>query len=214
MCIRDSYEAALVCVPISSTSSVIDLLAERMRAGSLLVEISSVKTPVMESMRRAHSRGMRTVSIHPLFGPGIGRLCEGRAAIVEVADLEEEMDIASGIFPFELIPVSLEEHDRSMAWLALAHLLLNTFLSASDREADLLLNLQTTTLSWFTKLAAASLTQSDELTSELIELNPYFPEVLRSFLGDLSPDMRRIRAKIRRWRDLLDLRGSYRSLYR
>ncbi len=210
----EEYDMALLCVPISSIPRMVDLLADKMREGSTVVEISSVKSPVMDAMRRAARIGLRPISLHPLFGPGIKDLSKGKAAIVEVTDLEKEVGLASEIFPFELIPVDVEEHDRAMAWLALTHLILNAFLSSSDGDAELLTSLSTTTLGHFIRLAAASLTQNEVLTRELMELNPYFPSVLHTFVERLSKrDVSEIRAEIRRWLELIDLREAYSSLY-
>ncbi len=207
-----SYDMALICAPISETSRIVDSLSEEMSSGSIIMEISSLKSPVMNSLRRASSRGMRVVSLHPLFGPGLRDLTKGEAALVRISDPREEFSIASTMFPFHLIPIEAEEHDRAMAWLALVHLLLRTFLKSSDAYAELISKLLTTTLNRFLELAVSSLTQSDELTEELISLNPYFPEVFDMFIKVLLQKDVTMKDEIK-WLRIKDPYKAYRSLY-
>ncbi len=206
------YDAALVCTPISKTSSVVYSLSEGMNSGSLIIEISSLKLPIMDSLKKASREGMRVISLHPLFGPGLKDLTRGKAALIRVNDLREELSLASTIFPFHLIPVDAKEHDRAMAWLALIHLILRAFLKSSDMYADLISKLLTTTLNKFLELAVSSLTQSSELTEELISLNPYFPETFEKFTKAL---LRRDIAMMNdsKWVKIKDPYKAYSSLY-
>lgn len=208
------FDLALVCTPISEVPRVLKKLGGEMRKGSAIMEISSVKSPVIERMRELRGAGFIAVSFHPLFGPGIRDLSSGRAAVVEVGNLEEEVSLLSSLFPFEIIPMSLEDHDRAMAWLALIHLITNAFLSSSDSYADLLIEASTPTISHFLKLAIAALTQSERLSQELIALNPYFETSFAKFSSELnSKEFARIRAKIRKWRELMSPEEAYASLY-
>ncbi len=209
-----SFDAALVCVPISKVPSVVEALGRKMRSGSVVMEVSSVKSPVIESMRRLGMRGISGISFHPLFGPGLRELSSGKAAVIEVRDLEEEMSYLSSLFPFELIPMGLEEHDRAMAWLGLIHLITNAFLSSSDSYSEELSKASTTTISWFLKVAIATLTQDESLSQELISNNPYFEDCLRDFIADLrSRDFRRIRGRIGRWLERIKPEDAYELLY-
>ncbi len=130
-----SFDAVVISVPISVTPSVIRAGSGKMKEGSCIVEVSSVKSPVIPSMREASRRGLGTVSIHPLFGPGLDDLSKGRAALVPIVDVDGELALASSLFPFEYVVIDAEDHDRAMAWLALAHLILHAFLSSSEGEA-------------------------------------------------------------------------------
>lgn len=208
------YDSALVCIPISRVPSVVRVLSRGMRGGSVIMEISSVKSPVIGAMRELKPMGILGISFHPLFGPGLRDLSSGRAAVIEVAELEEEVSYLSSLFPFKLIPMGLEEHDRAMAWLGLVHLMANAFLSSSDEQAGLLSSASTTTISWFLKVALATLTQGESLSQELITQNPYFEDCLRRFLSDLeSRDFKGIRGKIKRWLEEMDPGEAYKLLY-
>lgn len=209
-----NFDSALICTPISTVASIIEVISEEMREGSVIMEVSSVKSPVIGAMRRLKLRGILGISFHPLFGPGLRELSSGKAAVIEVSDLEKELSYLSSLFPFKLIPVSLEEHDKTMAWLGLIHLITNAFLSSSDRCSEALISMSTTTISWFLRVAIATLTQGENLSQELITQNPYFEGCLRDFLSDLeSKDFRRIRGKIRRWIERINPEESYKLLY-
>ncbi len=212
----NNYGLVLLSIPISAMSALIEKLSLEMRKGSILVEIASIKFPVIKSLRKARIRGINTISLHPLFGPGIRDPSKGKAAVVEVMDIEEEMSLASMIFPFQLIPTNEKEHDGVMAWLGLIHLILNSYLASSDDDAHNISKLFTTTLQAFTKLAASTLTQNSRLTQELIDLNPEFPKKLSIFLKTLAErykDIDSMRSSIRAWKSLLDIEDAYISLY-
>ncbi len=209
----ETFDVVVVSVPISATPSVISTVSGGMREGSAIVEVSSVKSPVMPSLREALRRGLRVASIHPLFGPGIGDPSRGRAALIPVSNGESELRLASSILPFRYVVVSLEEHDRAMAWLALVHLILHSFLSSAEPWAEVIKALETTSLRWFLRLGISSLMQSESLTEDLMGQNPYFPEVLSEFTSSLGRDLGSLRRRARRWMDLLDLESSYRALY-
>jgi len=207
-----SYDVVVISVPISATPSVVREVSAKMDEGTI-VEVSSVKSPVVPSMREASEKGIETVSIHPLFGPGLKDLSTGRAALIPIVNAERELEISFSLFPFEYVIVNVEDHDRAMAWLALIHLILHAFLSSSESEAEVIKSLETTTLRWFLRLGASSLLQSESLTEDLIKENPYFQEVLDRFLRSMSNDVRLLRKRLRGWMELLDLESSYRSLY-
>lgn len=207
------FDLVLVSVPISSAASVVRSMSSRMRKGSSIIEVSSIKSPVIGALREVASRGITVISIHPLFGPGLKDLSKGRAALIPVENGEEELRRVSAIFPFDYVVVSLEEHDRAMAWLALIHLILHAFLASSRDFSSILKSLETTSLKWFLRLGASSLLQSESLTRDLIRENPYFPEVFENFLSSLKADLPELRNKARSWLSLLNADLAYRSLY-
>jgi len=210
--IDPSYDVIVICVPISATPGVIRDVSSRMMGG-MIVEVSSVKYPVISPMKEANRRGIKTISIHPLFGPGLKDLSKGKAALIPIANADEELELASSLFPFEYVVVNQEDHDRAMAWLALIHLILHAFLSSSEGDAEVIRSLETTTFRWFLRLGASSLLQSESLTEDLIRENPYFRETLNRFLASINEDLGGLRKRMRRWVELLDLESSYRSLY-
>ncbi|HYL05589.1 MAG TPA: chorismate mutase, partial [Thermoanaerobaculia bacterium] len=74
----DAYAAVLVAVPLAQTAGVVADLAGRLardrEAGRspspLLVEVSSIKTPLEPVLERARGESVRVIALHPMFGPG------------------------------------------------------------------------------------------------------------------------------------------------
>jgi prephenate dehydrogenase len=62
-------EVVLISVPIDITERVIERVGPAMRAGSLLMDITSVKRMPVETMERCTNAGVEILGTHPLFGP-------------------------------------------------------------------------------------------------------------------------------------------------
>src|SRR5438132_9578692 len=69
-----SSDIVILAVPIEETVRVATETAPLMTAGSLLADLSSVKTGISERIAEKISKGLEYVSLHPLFGPGVDHL--------------------------------------------------------------------------------------------------------------------------------------------
>ncbi len=67
--VRDvgNFDIVLVSVPIDETEDVISRIAPKMRPGSLLTDVTSVKKGPMEAMKKAPD-GVEVIGMHPMFG--------------------------------------------------------------------------------------------------------------------------------------------------
>ena len=74
-------EVLLVSVPIDLTSRVIERVGPRMPAGSLLMDLTSVKKAPVAAMERFASSGVEILGTHPLFGPSAKSL-QGQTVIL------------------------------------------------------------------------------------------------------------------------------------
>jgi len=76
----DNVEAArasdvvIISVPIESTLDVIREVAPRMRGGSLLVDVTSVKEEPARLMEELAPEGVDVLPMHPMFGPRVRSL--------------------------------------------------------------------------------------------------------------------------------------------
>ncbi len=116
-------ETVLVSVPIEVTSEVCLAVADMMRSGSLLVDVTSVKTPVVEAVSRDLPGGLEYLSIHPLFGPRVrGFQGENVLAVKAVSGQVSEKFLNSlteaGL---NVTVVSAFQHDRAMAAYQVLH---------------------------------------------------------------------------------------------
>lgn len=94
-----------------------------MTGDSLLAEISSVKTGVVNRILDLMPRDIEYLSLHPLFGPSAKRL-EGQRIIaipVKKRMLSDRLVASLANMGFVVELSSVEEHDRVMAALQVMH---------------------------------------------------------------------------------------------
>jgi len=71
----------ILATPANTTVKVINEILPATSKGALICEICATKSVVMPALRAAQKRGIRTASIHPMFGP-LARGTHGRRIIV------------------------------------------------------------------------------------------------------------------------------------
>lgn len=164
----DSFDAVLCSTNIKSVGDIASKLAEE-GFRKPFIEISGVKLPVIESLRRLEL----PVSIHPLFGPGAKKLKGKRMVLVPVKDKEKELSAARSFFPeAEFIVRDAEEHDRMVSrTIQLVQLLSLIFNRLSPDEA------WGTSTYMMRLVESTSLYGSENLIREVFELNPYTGEL-------------------------------------
>ncbi len=178
---RDStldHEVIVVATPMKVAARVLLELAER-RPKGLVIDIGSLKSPLRAGLKRLVDAGCKVASIHPMFGPDT-RLLSGRHVVfcevgVPLATREARALFASTMA--DLIEMSLEEHDRLMAYvLGLSHALNLVFFTALAESGELVPRLQRMSSTTFdAQLQVASLVATDNphLYFEIQALNDY-----------------------------------------
>lgn len=139
---KSSAEAAkdadllLVATPIEVTPKVISEVVLELKKGSIVIEISSLKSIVIPVLKEISKRGLRTISIHPLFGSGAQEMTGEKIALIPVSDPKLEESLAKEIFPeANIIPVDCYTHDKTMALtLSLTHFINIVFASVIGEE--------------------------------------------------------------------------------
>ena len=185
------HEIIVVSVPISRTSEILSLLADRQPSG-LIVDVGSLKTPLEEGFKSLVKSGCRVTSIHPMFGSDT-RLLSGRHVIFVDVGVKEATKQAQSLFASttaELINMSLIEHDRLIAYvLGLSHALNIVFftaLSGSGEAAPKLAKLSSTTFDAQLLVSEAVASDSPELYFEIQKLNEYGIEPLDALCASAS----------------------------
>ncbi|MBU4339826.1 MAG: prephenate dehydrogenase, partial [Euryarchaeota archaeon] len=118
-CEIKTSDIVMISVPINITEKTIQDIAPKMPAGSLLMDITSVKTGPVEAMRKYAPVDVEILGTHPMFGPSIpdirGQIViftpiEGRSArwFPVIRSLYEENGAHIEI-------LDAVEHDRMMA---------------------------------------------------------------------------------------------------
>ncbi len=190
------HDLIVVATPIRTAAEVLGVLAER-RPPGLIVDIGSLKTPLRESLSRLVDAGCRVTSIHPMFGPET-RLLSGRHVVfvdVGVADATAEARMLFASTMAELIDMTLDEHDRLIAYvLGLSHALNLAFFTALAESGELVPRLRTLSSTTFdAQLEVASLVAGDNphLYFEIQALNDYGSAALEA-LGEATERVRRL----------------------
>ncbi|CAD7767991.1 Prephenate dehydrogenase [Candidatus Methanoperedenaceae archaeon GB50] len=64
-------DIVMISVPINVTESIIREVAPKMRTGSLLMDVTSIKKGPVDAMERYAPEGVECLGTHPMFGPSI-----------------------------------------------------------------------------------------------------------------------------------------------
>lgn len=104
-------DVVVVSVPVQKTGKAVEDAAGKMPKGALLVEIASVKAPIISSLRKAAENDIAVVSVHPLFGPHD----TGRIAVIPVKGETGRIVEFLRNRGFEPFLTDFEEHDRNVA---------------------------------------------------------------------------------------------------
>lgn len=178
-------EMIVVAAPIDASRKIIDELIGLQPPG-LVFDVASIKAPLVDSLRRAADAGMRICSVHPMFGPDT-RLLAGHHVLLADCGNAEAVTEARALFDetmASLVEVSLDAHDRMMAWvLGLSHALNVAFAAAladSDMEAGQLAAISSTTFQRQLDIATDVTAENPELYFEIQQLNPYEGSVLKA----------------------------------
>ena len=186
-------DVVVIAVPMDSTLKVAKEVAWRLKPGSTLIEISSVKGETLPALRKLIGRNVSLLSIHPLFGPALGSMRGMKIAVItrkEGMTGGPDAAAARKLFPAaRIIPMSRKEHDKTMAVvLSLTHLLnvvyagtVSQFLSPGE-----FMKVSTPNSSMQLTLAEAVLAQDPRLSYLIQAGNVYSAKVARAAQRELK----------------------------
>ena len=186
--IEDVREADMVLVSTSlaSTVAVIRAVSRKLQPNTILFDIASVKGEIIEALHESQARGIRAISVHPMFGPGVTSL-EGKRVVVipigEDAELVEEMTRLFEGAEIHLLD-SGEVHDRAIAFtLSLPHFL-NIVFGEALTGADFMSirQLAGTTFALQLTVTEAVYSEDPDLYYTIQRQNKAFLSVLETFL--------------------------------
>jgi prephenate dehydrogenase len=119
-------DIVLVSVLIDKTVEVIRDVAPRMRPGSLLMDVTSVKSGPVRAMKTYAPEGVEILGTHPMFGPTMPALSGQTIILTPVEGRSEKwLPIIRSLFEADRARIEVleaEEHDEIMAVVqALTH---------------------------------------------------------------------------------------------
>lgn len=181
----------LYATPIQATAAgLLELVPLAPQA--VVVEIASVKAPLVGAIAEARRAGLRLASIHPLFGPGVTTLAGRHVVLIEGAPAEAAALVRSlfASTAAELVEMSLEEHDRLMAEvLVLSHAINIGFaaaLAAASESHARLLSISSTTFERQLAVAREVVAENPALYFEIQRLDPHARHARRAFREQLE----------------------------
>jgi prephenate dehydrogenase len=178
-------EVIVVSTPIDVTPKVLNEIYPKIGGSSIIVEISSLKSQVYAVLKKVAAKGVRTVSVHPLFGPGVTETRGEKIALVPVSDPSFEFRAAESLFPgVELVVVDAEEHDEAMAAaLSLPHFLNIAFASVvGQKDLNVLKKLGGTTFALQLILSEGVMTEDSSLYASIQMDNKFSAHILEQFV--------------------------------
>lgn len=173
-----THDYIIVAAPLGTTNVILGELAAR-RPRGIVMDLGSLKSPLRQGLDALRSAGVRTASIHPMFGPD-AELLSGRHVVF--IDLGDEAALAGAQALFaptmaEQVVTTLEKHDQIIAYvLGLSHALNIAFFTAladSGEDAAGLMQISSTTFEAQFEIARAVAHESPALYYEIQRLNEF-----------------------------------------
>ena len=161
----------------------------------VVVDIASIKTPLIDPIRTLQQAGGRVASMHPLFGPSTDLLRDSDVVICDTDDAEAASVVEELFEPTtaHLVYLPLAEHDRIMAdLLSLGHVAAIAFALALPESEH---PVRSTTFRALESLAADVVRESPDVYYEIQTSNPYASEVLERLHGALGRIMTTIESQ-------------------
>ncbi|WGI17988.1 prephenate dehydrogenase/arogenate dehydrogenase family protein [Methanonatronarchaeum sp. AMET-Sl] len=176
-------DIVIVSVPIAITPKIIQEVGPKMKEGSLLMDVTSVKEEPVEAMKKHVPDYVNTIGTHPLFGPQETGFQDKNVVLVPVDSggclerVKEYIEKDGG----NVRIMSAKEHDKAMAVVqGASHLLLILFGSIlKDQEYEIEKNkdLTTPTFQLLLKDLDRVLVQNPSLYASIQTHNNYIPEI-------------------------------------
>ncbi|HLT91569.1 MAG TPA: bifunctional chorismate mutase/prephenate dehydrogenase [Woeseiaceae bacterium] len=180
-----SHDYVIVAAPLGTTGRLLEELATR-RPRGIVMDVGSLKSPLRRGFAALQEAGVRTASIHPMFGPDVTLLSGRRVVFIDLGD-EEALAGARALFAptmADQVVTTLEEHDRLIAYvLGLSHAVNIAFFTAladSGEKAAGLMRISSTTFAAQFEVARKVAQENPALYYEIQRLNEFGGESLES----------------------------------
>src|SRR5438132_7134668 len=118
-----SSDIVILAVPMEETVRVAAETASLMTAGSLLTDLSSVKTGISDKVAEKIPKGIEYISLHPLFGPGTDHLYGQTIIAVSYTAGQKWSKLARALQGggARVQTMSAAQHDKAMAYVQGLH---------------------------------------------------------------------------------------------
>jgi len=178
--VRDA-EVIVLATPISVTPGLMERVLA-MRPAGVVLDICSIKTPLVPILREWSAKGARVCSVHPMFGPDTASIIDRNVVICRCGSADATETARSLVDGSNIVEMEIEEHDPLMAYvLGLSHAVNIAFFEAlrnSGRPFEELERAASTTFRRQVDSAKAVASENAQLYYEIQHLNPFNEEAL------------------------------------
>jgi prephenate dehydrogenase len=180
--LAEKCDLVIVSVPIHDTVRVIEEITPVLKKEQVLCDFTSLKTEPVAAMLKSRAQ---VIGLHPLFGPTVASLRHQTIIVCPARAKEKIVNSLVSIFAREGAQCTItspEQHDRMMAVVqGLTHFVT---LCMAESVRRLGVNIESTKA--FTSpvyqlelsLVGRLLSQDPSLYADILQRNPYVPEVL------------------------------------
>ncbi len=199
----DRFDLLVLATPMKVTADILDRLI-KLKPRGLIIEICSLKSPIIDALLEAAAQGLRVASIHPMFGPDAEILAGKNIVFCTSAGLlsEEVMQLHFQQTSAQLICMDLQEHDRVMSYVLgsshLINLLYAGILSDSGETLHKLRSMGGTTFLQQTQVTGKVVAENQDLYYDIQALNDETPILLQEFQTLLDAYRKAIEEKDRK----------------
>jgi len=180
-------QVIILCVPVQHLESLLQNIGHKVKPGSLVVDVASVKVKPVELMKKYLPNDVNITAIHPLFGPQSGK--NGIVGLNVVAcevrydKFGSVVDFLSDKLKLNTLVRTPEVHDMQMAYVqALTH-----FVGRAVNEMDIPDVEQKTPAYQYLLDIKRNLGQDSwDLFLTIENENPYAKKVRQDFLNELE----------------------------
>jgi prephenate dehydrogenase len=187
----NASDIVVVCVTMKNMIETCQKIGTRMREGSILVEISSVKSGIADTLSQTLPEQIGYVSLHPLFGPDTPSF-EGQNIIAIKTRSEEHTERIARFLRkkgAEVTILSVKDHDYAMAVFQVVHhfSMLSLARSIDALIPDKLMKRELITRSLKSTLGSELVILGNlPAVMEIQKVNPFAEEVRRSFVEEVG----------------------------
>jgi chorismate mutase/prephenate dehydrogenase len=184
----------ILATPISAANEVLGQVVA-LRPKGTIFDISSIKSPVIPTIRAAAEDGLEICSLHPMFGPDAESVYNRNILVCDCGS-KSAMENVTALFDgagAKIINIPVEEHDELMAYvLGLSHAVNIAFfhtLAGTGIDFGRLDEVSSTTFRSQAATAKRVANESPDLYYEIQHLNPYSQrclELLRQAVAEIE----------------------------
>ena len=188
-----SSDMVILSVPMEETVRVATETASLMTTGSLLADLSSVKTGISDRVAEKIPKGLEYVSLHPLFGPGVDHLHDQIIVAVPYSPGQKWTRLSRALQSggSKIQTMSAAQHDRAMAYVQGLHhfALISLGLGLNGMGGE-----PRTQSLRETEGRIVRMLDGWDVIVGIQQLNPFLPPVRQKFL-ELATNLAQIRSK-------------------